>query len=100
MGTLAYMSPEQVQGSELDHRSDIFSMGVVFYEMATGKRPFRAENPEQVITSILNDHPPPVDLINPEYPSGISRAISRCLEKETDARHASASEVVKILSYC
>ncbi len=99
-GTLPYMSPEQVQGGELDHRSDIFSMGVVFYEMATGKRPFRAGNPTQVISSILNDQPPPVDLLNPEYPAGIARAITRCMKKEADARYASASEVVKTLSYC
>jgi serine/threonine protein kinase len=99
MGTLPYMSPEQVQGSQLDHRSDIFSMGVVLYEMATGKRPFRAKHPAQIITSIMNDHPPPVDLLNPTYPAGVARAISRCMEKETDARFGSATEVLKILSY-
>jgi TolB-like protein/tetratricopeptide (TPR) repeat protein len=93
MGTVPYMSPEQVQGRALDHRTDIFSLGVVLYEMATGRRPFAGDNPAAVISAILRDEPRAVIRVHPELPASLARAIDRCLAKDRDARPQSAREV-------
>ena len=93
MGTPTYMSPEQVSGRPLDHRSDIFSFGVMLHEMATGQRPFQGDSSAELISSILRDSPPSVTDIRPELPSDIARVIRRCLEKEPRHRMQTARDV-------
>ncbi len=93
MGTPAYMSPEQVSGRPLDHRSDIFSFGVMLHEMATGRRPFEGNSSAELISSILRDSPPSVTELRPELPSDIARVIRRCLEKEPRHRLQTARDV-------
>ena len=93
MGTPAYMSPEQVSGRPLDHRSDIFSFGVMLHEMATGRRPFEGNSSAELISSILRDNPPSVTDIRPELSSDIARVIRRCLEKEPRHRVQTARDV-------
>ena len=85
MGTPAYMSPEQVSGRALDHRTDIFSLGVVLHEMATGQRPFHGDSSAELISAILRDDPPLVTDLRTDLPSDLARVIRRCLEK--DPRH-------------
>jgi TolB-like protein/Tfp pilus assembly protein PilF len=93
MGTPAYMSPEQVSGRPLDHRSDIFSFGVMLHEMATGRRPFEGNSSAELISSILRDSPPSVTDVRPELSSDIARVIRRCLEKEPRHRVQTARDV-------
>lgn len=93
MGTPAYMSPEQVSGRPLDHRSDIFSLGVVLHEMATGRRPFEGGSSAELISSILRDTPPPVNELRPEVPADLARVIRRCLEKDPRHRLQTARDV-------
>jgi TolB-like protein/Tfp pilus assembly protein PilF/predicted Ser/Thr protein kinase len=93
MGTPAYMSPEQVSGRPLDQRSDIFSLGVVLHEMATGRRPFEGSSSAELISSILRDTPPPVTQARPELPSDLARVIRRCLEKDPRYRVQTARDV-------
>ena len=93
MGTPAYMSPEQVSGRALDHRSDIFSLGVVLHEMATGRRPFEGGSSAELISSILRDTPPPVSEFRPELPADLARVIRRCLEKDPRYRLQTARDV-------
>ncbi len=93
LGTAAYMSPEQAEGRAVDHRSDIFSLGVVLYEMATGTRPFRGDSPIAVISSILKDVPPRTIDLNPSVPAGLDRIITRALAKEPTRRYQSALDL-------
>jgi TolB-like protein/Tfp pilus assembly protein PilF len=93
MGTPAYMSPEQVSGRPLDHRSDIFSFGVLLHEMATGRRPFEGGSSAELISSILRDTPPSVSDARPELPSDLARVIRRCLEKDPRYRVQTARDV-------
>jgi eukaryotic-like serine/threonine-protein kinase len=93
MGTPAYMSPEQVSGRPLDHRSDIFSFGVVLHEMATGRRPFEGGSSAELISSILRDTPPCVTDARPELPSDLARVIRRCLEKDPRYRVQTARDI-------
>jgi Tol biopolymer transport system component len=93
LGTVPYMSPEQVQGQPVDHRSDIFSLGILLYEMATGERPFRGDNPASVISSVLKDQPPSVTELRVELPNHLGRVVRRCLEKRPEKRFQSAREV-------
>jgi TolB-like protein len=93
MGTPAYMSPEQVSGRALDHRSDIFSLGVVLHEMATGRRPFDGVSSAELISSILRDTPVPVTEQRPDLPSDLARVIRRCLEKDPRYRVQTARDV-------
>ena len=93
MGTPAYMSPEQVSGRQLDHRSDIFSFGVMLHEMATGRRPFEGNSSAELISAILRDTPPSVTELRPELPSDLARVIRRCLEKEPRHRLQTARDV-------
>jgi serine/threonine protein kinase len=81
IGSLPYMSPEQLQGQRIDHRSDLFSLGVVIYEMATGQRPFRATSSMQICSSILRDTPKPLDELRADLPNGLQRILDRYLEK-------------------
>ncbi len=85
-GTLLYMSPEHIQGRPLDARSDIFALGVVFYEMLTGRLPFRGASVPELMASILKDEPPPLAGRRPDLPRDLGRIIGRCLEKEPDRR--------------
>ena len=93
MGTAPYMSPEQVEGRAMDHRSDIFSLGIVLYEMATGRRPFSGDTSAALVSSILRDSPPTVTEINESLPRHLARIIQHCLEKDPEARYQSAKDV-------
>ena len=93
MGTPAYMSPEQVSGRTLDHRTDIFSLGVLLYEMAAGHRPFEGTSSAELISSILRDRPPSIADVRPELPADLSRIIRRCLEKDPRYRMQTARDV-------
>jgi len=93
MGTIPYMSPEQVQGKAVDHRSDIFSLGIVLYEMSTGRRPFDGETSADLISSILRDSPDPVSDLRLELPRHFGRIIRHCLEKDPQRRYQSALDV-------
>jgi len=93
MGTPAYMSPEQVAGRPLDHRTDIFSLGVVLHEMATGQRPFEGSSSAELISSILRDHPASVTDVRPDLPVDLARIIRRCLEKDPRHRIQTARDV-------
>ena len=98
VGTIPYMSPEQVQGKPVDHRSDIFSLGVILYEMATGHRPFDGETSVDVASAILRGTPEPIDETRPDVPEHFGRVIVRCLEKEPELRYQSASDILTALS--
>ncbi len=98
VGTLAYMAPEQIQGGEADVRSDIFSFGVVLFEMLTGKLPFRGEHEAAIMYSIVNEEPQPIEQSNKNVPSGLTQILKRALEKNPDARYQSMQDVVNDLS--
>jgi len=93
MGTAPYMSPEQVEGRAMDHRTDLFSLGVVLYELATGRRPFSSDTSAGLVSSILRDTPSPVTEINPGLPRHLARIVQHCLEKDPEARYQSAKDV-------
>src|SRR5205807_1626535 len=92
-GTAPYMSPEQVQGSELDGRSDIFSLGTVLYEMATGKRAFTGKNMALTVEAVLNRPPVPAIELNPDLPAQLADIIERALEKDRSLRYQSAQDL-------
>lgn len=93
MGTFFYMSPEQAQGSEVDNRSDIFSIGVVLYEMLTGKLPFKGEYDVAVVYSIINDRPAPLRSLRPDIPADLEFIVERAIAKNPDNRYQSAEEM-------
>jgi eukaryotic-like serine/threonine-protein kinase len=93
VATVAYMSPEQAQGRPTDARSDLFSLGVVLYEMATGRRPFRGESTLEVLSSVLRDEPASPAELRPELPAGLARILRRCLAKDPERRFQSAKDL-------
>jgi len=92
-GTTAYMSPEQIRGEEIDGRSDLFSLGVVLYEVAAGKRPFAGKNRVLLMHAILNEKPDPASSVNPKTPKELDSIIGRCLEKDRERRYERAADI-------
>jgi Tol biopolymer transport system component len=93
MGTVGYMSPEQVRGKPADHRADIFAFGAMLYEMLTGKRSFQKPTSAETMTAILNEEPPGVSQLAPLAPPAMQRVVHRCLEKSPEQRFQSASDL-------
>jgi predicted Ser/Thr protein kinase len=97
VGTLAYMSPEQARGVAVDHRSDVFSLGAVLYEMIAGRRAFGGDTPVSTLASILGEQPAPLESLRREVPAGLSRLVGDCLAKDRE-RRPSAADVVQRLT--
>jgi len=93
LGTLPYMSPEQVLGRDVDQRSDLFSLGVVLYEMCTGRLPFHATTKTELIVKIAQEEPPSIESLNPQCSAGLARIVRKCLEKDRERRYAAAQEL-------
>ncbi len=98
IGTAAYMAPEQIQGKPADHRSDIFSLGITMYEMLAGSFPFKGENDQAVMFSILYDTPAPLGTHLPGLPASLNRVVQKMLAKDPGQRYQDASEIVEALT--
>jgi two-component system LytT family response regulator len=94
LGTVAYMSPEQALGQDLDHRTDLFSLGVVLYEMAAARLPFSGATASETMARILNSQPDALARFNYDAPEGLDRAVRKCLEKDRERRYQTARELV------
>jgi TolB-like protein/Flp pilus assembly protein TadD len=93
LGTAAYMSPEQAEGDKVDHRTDVFSLGIIFYEMLTGDKPFTGKTSISTLSSILRDTPTPLSDIKPALPRHLSRILRRCLEKDPGRRFQTVQDL-------
>src|SRR6266576_6890147 len=99
VGTLQYMAPEQLEGKEVDARTDIFAFGAVVYEMATGKRAFEGKSQASLIAAILEREPPPISSLQPMTPPSLDRVVRKCLAKEPEKRWQAASDVCDELKW-
>ena len=99
LGTMPYMSPEQIEGRDVDARSDIFSLGAVIYEMVTGQRAFKGDSPASVIGSILKDEPAPISTVQPLAPASLDHVVTTCLAKDPDERWQSAADIARELRW-
>ena len=99
LGTFHYMAPEQLEGQEADARADIFSLGAVLYEMATGRRAFEGKSRASLIASILDRHPPPISSVQPLTPPAFDHVVQKCLEKDPDDRWQSTHDVASQLRW-
>ena len=97
VGTMSYMSPEQIQGQEVDQRSDIFSFGIVLYEMLTGQTPFRGEHEAAMVYSIVNENPTPITTYITDAPADLIHILDRALDKDPDDRYQSVSDMASEL---
>lgn len=97
LGTTAYMSPEQVRGEELDYRTDLWSLGVIIYQLITGKYPFQGDYDGAIRRAIMEDDPPPPSSIQPELPPHVDGFMGRVLAKDRNSRFASAAEIEQVL---
>ena len=97
VGTVAYMSPEQASGRQVDFRTDVFSFGAVLYETLTGVRPFQRDSAASTLAAVLRDQPQPIDEIRSDVPTEVRRLVARCLEKDREARYRSAVDLHKDL---
>jgi serine/threonine protein kinase len=93
MGTAGYMSPEQVRGKTVDHRTDVFAFGSILYEMLSGKRAFQRSTSAETMTAILNEDPPGISQVTQTAPAGLQRVVQRCLEKNPEQRFQSAADL-------
>jgi serine/threonine protein kinase len=93
LGTVGYMSPEQVHGRAVDHRSDLFSLGAILYEMLAGQRAFQGGSSVETMSAIITQDPPPLATMNPDVPPAVERIVRRCLEKRVEARFQSAHDL-------
>jgi non-specific serine/threonine protein kinase len=94
IGTVAYMSPEQARGQTIDHRTDIFSLGILLYQLATGRLPFAGDSDIESLNATLTEDPPPLVETAPEFAPEASRVVAKSMEKEPDRRYQSAAEIV------
>jgi serine/threonine protein kinase/Tol biopolymer transport system component len=99
LGTLQYMAPEQVEGKEVDARTDIFAFGVVVYEMATGKKAFEGKSQASLMAKILETDPPPMTSLTPMTPPALNHVVKRCIEKDPDERWQSAKDICEQLRW-
>jgi formylglycine-generating enzyme required for sulfatase activity len=100
LGTTAYMSPEQADGTAVDSRSDVFSLGAMLYEMLAGRKPFQGDSHASLLTAILRDDPPSLRSLKKTVPRDLERVVHRCLVKDREDRYASAAEVLVELAAC
>src|ERR1700694_5585142 len=99
VGTLQYMAPEQLEGKEVDARTDIFAFGALVYEMATGKRAFEGKSQASVISAIMSSNPPPMSSLQPMTPPALDRVVKKCLQKDRDDRWQTARDVADELKW-